>query len=158
MWQISEIGKARVSLLHDLCLSSKWEFKVKGNSTSIWEFLLNCCFSQMVCEISSGLKIFHAAQYQCNLKWDVYRFELFHSLERSVFINPALVIGLVVCELTLWKIAVRYSCYTKFVLLWTSADTCPVKYFNYFIIGLWVKWKLFWLFSPPLEILYAVWH
>lgn len=30
--------------------------------------------------------------------------------ERSVFINPALVIAPVVCELTLWKIAVRYSC------------------------------------------------
>lgn len=61
MWQILEIGKARVSLLHDLGLSSKWEFKIKGNSTSIWEFLCNCCFSQMICEIPSGLKILHAA-------------------------------------------------------------------------------------------------
>lgn len=61
MWQILEIGKARVSLLHDFCLSSKWEFKIKGNSTSIWKFLYNCCFSQMVYEISSGIKIFHAA-------------------------------------------------------------------------------------------------
>lgn len=60
-WQILEIGKARVSLLRDLCLSSKWEFKIKGNSTFIWEFLHNWCSSQMVCEISSGLKIFHAA-------------------------------------------------------------------------------------------------
>lgn len=61
VWQVLEIGKARVSLLHDLGLSSKWEFKIKGNSTSIWEFLHNCCFSQMICEIPSGLKIFNAA-------------------------------------------------------------------------------------------------
>lgn len=35
MGQIVEIGKTRVSLLHDFCLSSKSEFKIKGNSTSI---------------------------------------------------------------------------------------------------------------------------
>lgn len=35
IWQILEIGKARVSLRHDLGLSSKREFKTKGNCTSI---------------------------------------------------------------------------------------------------------------------------
>lgn len=141
-WQVLEIEKARVNLLHDLCLSFKWEFKIKGKgiaciAESFYVSLL--LFTKYLWNMPSPKNTLCCIasvqpQMRCLQITTV-------SYPWKTFINPGLVIGPVFCELTLRKMAVRYSCYPVFVLLLTSADTCPVKYFNYFIIVLWVKWK-----------------
>lgn len=140
MWQVLEIETARVRLLQDFCLSFKWEFKIKGIlcipknfyvslllfTNDLWNTLSP---KRTLCWIASV-----QPQMRCLEIPSV-------SYLWKMFINPGLVIGPELWELTLWKIAERCSCCLAFVLLLTSADTCPVKYFNYFVLVLWVKLK-----------------
>lgn len=142
MWQVLEIEKVRVSLLHDLCLSFKWEFKIKGIEIA--------CVSEnfYISLLLFTNDLWNMPSAKDTLCWIASVQPQMRCLQIStvsypwkMFSNPHLVIGPVFCELTLRKIAVRCSCYPIFVLLITSAGTCPVIYFNYSIIVLSVKWK-----------------
>lgn len=138
MWQVLETEKAGVRLLQDFCLNFQWEFKIKGILCIPKHFyvLLLLFTNDLWNTLSPKRTLYWIAWVQPQMRCVQIPSV---SYPWKMFINPGLVIGPELWELTLRKIAVRCSCYPAFVLLLNSADTCLLKYFNYFVIVLWVK-------------------